>query len=358
MSCTALRAIETLPSRSLRIPRARESNSRRPPSRHSIRRPRCFGRQDGPRRVTRNRLCRSRARAAKIEVVRDAVSCDAGRTSGDAIAIARPASHRLDLRVVVRGNSDENPDGPPRAIGGLTAVFECLPCQLEKQSMLRVDEDSFTGRDAEKIGIELVDTLRNPPRCGISSFLTRRHPIAKPGRADPIDAIAQHFPERLGSARAGEPAPDSDDRDRSCAIPVRVEPSPALGETGGSSPRDRPVRRLWDNRRRAWGLACVQATPPARPRAARPGASRCRSSRGGSGSTSSGPMPSGAATLATSQAAIASATGLAGLAPRMVRQEPGSTGPVRFRARSGPAGHDVERARKERSRQAALHLPA
>ena len=64
------------------------------------------------------------------------------------------------MRVVGRGNSDKNSDGSTSpSLGGLAAVFERLPCQLEKQSMLRVDEDSLTGRDAEEIGIELVDTL-------------------------------------------------------------------------------------------------------------------------------------------------------------------------------------------------------
>ena len=36
-----------------------------------------------------------KTRAAKIEVVRDAVSGDAGRASGNAIAVARSPSHRL-----------------------------------------------------------------------------------------------------------------------------------------------------------------------------------------------------------------------------------------------------------------------
>ena len=81
--------------------------------------------------------------------------------------------------------------------------------------MLGVDEDSLTGRDAEEIGIELVDTLEESAAArDIQVSESVGVPSRGRNRANAIGAVSQHFPERAGAIRAREPAADPDDGDR------------------------------------------------------------------------------------------------------------------------------------------------
>ena len=102
-------------------------------------------------------------------MVRDPVGRDARGIPRDSVAVARAAALRLELGVVVGGDPDEHPDGRPgQSLGGLAAVLERLPGDLQEQPLLRVDEDRLAGGDAEEVGVELVDCLEEsaaPREC-------------------------------------------------------------------------------------------------------------------------------------------------------------------------------------------------
>ena len=148
--------------------------------------------------------------------MRDTVGRDACGTPRDAVSVARAATHRLELRVVVRGDPDEHADGRTRqSLGDLAAVFERLPGDLQEQPLLRVDEDRLARGDAEEVGIELVDLLQESPAPGdVQTPQSLVIPARGRNRANSLDSVTEKSPECHGPVRAREPAADADDRDR------------------------------------------------------------------------------------------------------------------------------------------------
>ena len=79
------------------------------------------------------------------EVARGAWQVRAEGQSIDKIAADYPAQ------------SGEDSDRPGRASDRFSGVLETLPCDLQKQPLLRIHEPSFLGRILEEASIELVD---------------------------------------------------------------------------------------------------------------------------------------------------------------------------------------------------------
>ena len=104
-----------------------------------------------------------------------------------------------------------------------SGVLERLPCDLQKQPLLRVHLGGFAGRELEELRVELVEIgqERTPPRrlseCrrGVRRTATERRP-AIGGYFGHRGAAGRKEPPQLLRARdvPGEPASESDDRDR------------------------------------------------------------------------------------------------------------------------------------------------
>ena len=113
--------------------------------------------------------------------------------------------------------------------------------------MLGVDKDSLTGRDAEEIGVKLVDTLEESTAArDIQVSESVGVPSRCRNRADTIGAISQHIPERAGAVAPGNRHP----------IPMTAIGSGRWANTisvgwlvrgKGSSARKRAARRSWDD---------------------------------------------------------------------------------------------------------------
>src|SRR5262249_50826745 len=146
---------------------------------------------------------------------RDAIRGDACRAPRDSVAITCAATLCLKLCVVVCGDANEHSDwrsGP--ALRCLAGVFKCLPGQLEKQSVLRIDKNGLTGRNAEEIGVEQVDALEESSTARKIEVSARCIPSRLRRRGDSIGAVAQHSPKGFGVIRARETATDSSNGDR------------------------------------------------------------------------------------------------------------------------------------------------
>ena len=127
----------------------------------------------------------------------------------------------LDVRVVVACNSDEDAGIRARQqVRGLTAIFESLPYHFEEEALLRIHVTDLARRDAEEIGVELVDSFDEtaPARVNLAQRggigIVERFDIEALRRQlrDGVNAVAQELPElgrRVGAAR--EPAADSYD---------------------------------------------------------------------------------------------------------------------------------------------------
>ena len=117
---------------------------------------------------------------------------------------------------------------PASRSGDLAAVLERLPGHLQEQPLLRVDEDRLAGRDAEEVGVELVDLLQEAAAPGyVQTLESLAIPARGRNRADAVDAVAEQSPECRGPVRAREPAADADDRDRLATLaPAGLDLSP------------------------------------------------------------------------------------------------------------------------------------
>src|SRR3954470_461704 len=75
----------------------------------------------------------------------------------------------LDSLVVVMRNANINPDVASfLEIEDEPGIFDGFPGCFEKQAVLGVYVGSFTGRNAEKLRIELVDLIEEPGALGKS----------------------------------------------------------------------------------------------------------------------------------------------------------------------------------------------
>ena len=166
-----------------------------------------------------------KARAAKIEQVGDAVGRDAEHAAGRAVGVDRGfvAEARLDLRVVVRRNSDEHAGfGTRRRIRNEPCVLDGFPRRLEQEPLLRVHESGLPRRNPEKGGIELVDPVDEPApsrvrfsgKARLGIVIGGDVPAVRRDFRDRVDAVAEHVPKGLGPAgSSGKTAADSGDRD-------------------------------------------------------------------------------------------------------------------------------------------------
>src|SRR3954465_3943157 len=132
-------------------------------------------------------------------------------------------SGALDPLIVVMRNADEDADvAALLQIENNACVFDGLPCGLQQQPMLRIDVRRFPGRDAEELGIELVDLIQESGAFGESLSGDARLRIVIPlyiptvGRyvANRVPVFHQQLPERLGVVdAAGKATSNSYDSD-------------------------------------------------------------------------------------------------------------------------------------------------
>ena len=128
------------------------------------------------------------------------------------------------LRVIVGRNPNKHP-GPAAGQSplDLSRILQGFPAHLQQQAMLRIQADRFPRRDAEELGIELIDRLAEKP-SEKSARIARRSaeftqcPRVPPARGDlgnGVRATQKQLPEgfrMVGPAR--KPARHADDRNR------------------------------------------------------------------------------------------------------------------------------------------------
>ncbi len=200
-------------------------------------------------------------------------------------------------RPVDEAQADVDPSGAPR-LGerGVPGVLERLPRDLEEQALLRVQDGGFARRDAEHLGLELVDPVEEAPHVGNRG--------APEGRADPggpsprrcladrINAIAETLPgSRSVDGAPRQPQPDPHDRNR--VVTHGMSAIHVLGPAPGSPSREMS-RRVRESRTECPPRARSQPAPrtprarlrqamrsprawPSRHRWPRAGSRQCRS---------------------------------------------------------------------------------
>ena len=165
------------------------------------------------------------ARTGEVEAIGNAVGRDAVRMAGrrmraDARAVATTA---LDSLVVVVRDADENADIRPLAqIKHEPGVFHRLPGRLEEKTLLRIDVGGFAGRDAEKLRIELVETVDEAAALGdrfagqalLGIVKTLDVPAVRRNFCHRLPALANELPEIFWVVEtAWEAASHADDGD-------------------------------------------------------------------------------------------------------------------------------------------------
>src|SRR5437588_624890 len=96
----------------------------------------------------------------------------------------------------------------------LPRVFHRLPGHLQQQTLLGVHSLRFPRRDAEKLGVELVDLIKEPAPTGSRGRCGGDVPAVRRYLGDGVHALGEQLPKGRGPVSAGEPAADADDRDR------------------------------------------------------------------------------------------------------------------------------------------------
>ena len=100
------------------------------------------------------------ARPAKIKQVGEAIGRDAQGIAGTRVSIDAIRIIQLNPAVVVVRDADKHAGlGAGEAFPHLSAIFQCLPGDLEQQALLRIHARGFTRRDAKEMRIELVHLL-------------------------------------------------------------------------------------------------------------------------------------------------------------------------------------------------------
>ena len=129
--------------------------------------------------------------------------------AGAGVRIDR-AERLLQQRIAVAmiGDADEGAGIATRQlVFRLTGVFERVPCNFEKQALLRIHARRFARRDVEESGIEIGDALEQN-----GGWIRTGGPAvrAKGGES----AGSDHLPERFAVGRIRKAARHADDRDR------------------------------------------------------------------------------------------------------------------------------------------------
>ena len=162
----------------------------------------------------------------KIEKIGNAVGGNAQNAACRAVGINRRfvAESRLDLRVIVRRKPKKYPClCACDRIGHQSGVLDGFPGRLEQNPLLGIHERRFTGRNAEKCGIKLVDPvdettparvrLAGQTRFGVVVGLDV--PTVDRNFCNGVRSFAEHLPKGLQTVRtSGKTAAHSRDRNR------------------------------------------------------------------------------------------------------------------------------------------------
>ena len=172
----------------------------------------------------RRRACgvQSDGRSTEVEEVRDTVSDDGRRRSGQRVRMRRRRIADREQLVVVGGTADENTDLLALEPTCRNArVLERFPRELEREALLRIDVDDLERRHREELGVEALDVVE-VPALGVR-VLDRgldggiRHELGPAVLGEVADAVAsgrQHFPHvRRRVPGTGESCGQSDDGD-------------------------------------------------------------------------------------------------------------------------------------------------
>ena len=163
------------------------------------------------------------ARSTKIEQVRDTVGGDAERVAGAGVGVDAAEVAELGAAVIVVRDTDEDAGtAAGKFFGGLPRVFQCFPGYFEQKALLRIHPRRLARRDAEELGIELIDLIdkATPSRVYLArdSWIRIVNLVeieAVGGHfGDCVESVADGMPELLRTAAAGKTAADSDNRDR------------------------------------------------------------------------------------------------------------------------------------------------
>ena len=161
-------------------------------------------------------------RAAEVVEVRHPVGDDRTRGAGDRVRVrGRRVGDRQELVVVVR-RADEDADvAAPQARRRDAGVLQCLPGELERHPLLRVDVVGFHLRQREELGVEALDVgqvaasgggLGHP--LGDARFGEELRPAAFGQIGDRVAALQQRLPHLSGGVHvAGESGGHAHDRD-------------------------------------------------------------------------------------------------------------------------------------------------
>src|SRR5690606_9935306 len=130
----------------------------------------------------------------------------------------------LQQLVIQSETADEHPRlRTLQSFDDLTAVFECLPAYFQQQPLLWIHQSSFTRRDTEEFGIELIDLLQKPspmrvclPRlCTTWIVVTAYIPTVIRNVRDAVDTMLQQIPKFFGTiGLTRESTAHADDRNR------------------------------------------------------------------------------------------------------------------------------------------------
>src|SRR4051794_11532735 len=115
-------------------------------------------------------------------------------------------------------DSDRTFDGARR----IASVLKCLPRTFEKQSMLRVNQLSFTATVAKELRVEVFD-VRQYGACAHIMRLTCIRIIPRRAVADThfdcrFHTLLQIAPQSSRLVRSRKPEPNSDDRHIECEM--------------------------------------------------------------------------------------------------------------------------------------------
>ena len=155
------------------------------------------------------------ARPAEIVKVGESVGGDAQRAPGTGVGIDVVRVAELEMSVVIRGNADECAGAAAgKLLRHLPGVFQRLPCHLQQQALLRIHSHRLARRDAEKLGVELVDLIEEPAPASGRGPRGVHIPAVRRYLGDGVHAVAEQPPKSGGPIGARKPAADADNRDR------------------------------------------------------------------------------------------------------------------------------------------------
>ena len=156
------------------------------------------------------------ARPVEIEEIRQSIGQNRMTAAGARKDVHVAEVFRLHQGVVAADDADVDArPGLREPAGGQAAVFQGFPGDLQQEAMLRVDAHGLARRDAEELGVELVDLGEKPSparvhlarRRGVRIVVVVDVPAVGGHLADGVAAVAQQPPEgsRVVGA-AGKPA--------------------------------------------------------------------------------------------------------------------------------------------------------